>query len=562
MQARPTDRTMRPPQSPPPPVAAPAASLSAPAQAAAAAVLALARAARCFVLYDAHNEAVRQHLEAWREKSRAALDAHGALALDVRPHEIGLAGERVYRDEDREKSLAWKLFRDGVRRLTILPEATWAELLVVLQVVALRYTAVRQQEEDAVTLLRAAALRSVQLVATEGYAPEEERPEPGRPDDRAERGVRPPDGWDQPLPRLPAPGGLDHRPLPAAALARLQAEAAPDAIAPQALGLARDLLAEAVRGHWPQPNRDLVAFFGELRDAFLAEGQLGALRELVDLIGAAGAGEVRAELLTGLGDARTLAMVLDGLPPGAELPSELVSVLPLLGLEAALDRLGAEADADRRGLLLKLVLSRVPREADAVLRRLPGLGADAARGLVRGLAARMPERAVEIARLLLQQGDLELRLEGLETLLQAPGELPTGPVAALLDDPAERMRLKAAEVLGRRGDEEALEPLSRALAEGERTPREVEGLGRALAGVAPIRAARLFAEWVQPRARFLVGPNAQQRRLQWAAVAGLAVLPGAEAERQLHALAEAATDDLRRHCLAALALRRKGAARG
>ena len=85
-------------------------------------VASLARAARSFVLYDPQNSVVRQLLEAWREKSRAALDTHGSLPLDVHPFDVALQGEVVYVDEDREKSMAFKLYRDGVRRLTFKPE--------------------------------------------------------------------------------------------------------------------------------------------------------------------------------------------------------------------------------------------------------------------------------------------------------------------------------------------------------------------------------------------------------------------------------------------------------
>ena len=533
------------------------------AQAAAAAVQALARAARSFVLYDAGNEVIRQLLDTWRVKSRAALDAHGELPLDVRPFEIVLRGERVYEDQDREKSMAFKLFRDGVRRLTLQPEAGWEELLELLRIVALRYTVVRQQEEDAVTLLRAARLRGVKLVAVEGLAPDEERPEPEPPGEREQAGAQVPEGWDTPLPRLPAPSPLAWRPVAPEALEAIRAEESGAGAARGALALARELLVEAVRGQWPRPYAELVQFFAELRDAFLADGQLAELRQLVEIIGQAGLAEVRDHLLSGLGDARTLDLVLDGLPAdAAELPADLMALAPLLGLGAAVDRLAAETGEARRALLLRLVLARLPREADAVLKRLPGLEPGLTRALAQGLVARAPERALEVARLLLQQRDTALRAEGLEALARAPGEVPVAPVAALLQDPAEAIRLKAAEVLGRRGDETAVRALTAALEGPERSPREVEALGQALAEVAPIPASRLFAGWLNPRGRFLVGLTAQQKRLQWAAVAGLAAVPGAEAERQLQALAAEATDELRRHCLAAMARRRKGPGRG
>jgi HEAT repeat protein len=532
-------------------------------QSAAAAVQALARAARSFVLYDPHNTVIRQLLEAWRDKSRAALEQVGELALDIRPFEVALRGEVVYQDPDREKSLAFKLFRDGVRRLTILPTATWEELLQVLQIVALRYTSVRQQEDDAVTLLRKSELPGVKLVAVEGFAPAEERPEPGGDEARKEQGARPPEGWDTPLPRLPAPAPVAWQEVPAQALEAVRAEESEEALAGTALTLARDLLAEAVRGQWPRPNRDLVQFFAELRDSFLADGHLGALRRLVDVIAESGAHEIRDELLSSLGDARTLDLLLDGLPEDAsDLPPDLAALVPLLGMAATLDRLAAEPGTGRRALLLKLVLARLPREAEAVLKRLPELEPELARELAGGLVARAPERALEVSRLLLQQKGEALRLEGLEALARSPGDLPLGPVVALLADGSEAIRVKAAEVLGRRGDERALEHIRKALEEKDRSLREAEALGRALAEVSPIQASRQLAEWLAPRGRFLMGLTAQQKRLQWAAVAGMSAIPGGDAEKQLLALAQSGDEELRKHCLASLARRRKGAGRG
>jgi HEAT repeat protein len=140
--------------------------------------------------------------------------------------------------------------------------------------------------------------------------------------------------------------------------------------------------------------------------------------------------------------------------------------------------------------------------------------------------------------------------------------MPAGPVLALLEDRVEAIRLKAAEVLARRGDHEVVGPIVRSLEDQDHPPRVLEALGRALAAIAPIPAGRRFATWLNPKGRFLVGLNAQQKRLQWAAVAGMAAIPGEEAERQVNALAQAAEDELRKHCLAALARRRKESPRG
>jgi hypothetical protein len=529
-------------------------------QAAGAALVALARAARSFVLYDAGNATIRQFLADYAETTRAALDRYGPLSAVVRPFEMVMAGEVVYQDRDRERSLAFKLFRDGVRRLAIQPGVPWEELLRLLEILAVRYTCVRQQEDDIVTMLRKAEFSSISFEAVLGFAPAEESPEPDVEGTLQQRRlVQPPAGWDTPLNKLPKPGPLDYQPVPDDDLAPLRAEE--EDVGELALSVARDLLAEAVRAAWPSPNADLVAFMAELRDALLVDGRLESLKRLVDLVGEVGGAEVRDGTLRGLGDARTLELVLAQVPPAAtELPDELVPFLPLLAIEPTLDRLAAEASAPRQRLLVGIVVARLPREAQAVLARLPRLPERLARDLARALAARMPERSVEVARFLLAQKDEALRLEGLAVLERAPGEVPLRPLVELLRDRSGAVRIRAAEVIGRRGHASDAEALRAALEMREVPPEEAEALGRAMAALAPAAAMRLFARWLEPPSRFLRRPSPHERALQWAAVAGTGALPGDEAEAVLSALADGSDGELRRRCLAALARRRNAGA--
>ena len=570
------DAMDRPAPIPPPPALSPGPGApavagergagSAQAQAAALVLLALSRAARSFVLYDPGNAVVRQLLGEYRDRARSALDRHGALAFEVRPFEMAVAGEVVYRELDREKSLAFRLFRDGVRRLTLAPEVSWEELSQLLQILAIRYSGVRQQEEDIVTLLRKAEFRGVTLQAVEGFTPAEESPEPEL-DEKAQRAQRaqPPAGWDTPLQTLPQPGPLVWRAVPDAELAPLRAQSAEDetTLADLSLSVARDLLAEAMRSAWPVPNPDLIAFFSELRDGLLAEGSLSSVRRLIDLIREEGGGDLRDTVLRGLGDARTLDLVLATVPEDAsQLPAELVPFLPLLGIDAALDRLlpGAGTSEARRRLLLRIALARLPRETDAVLARLPTFEPRLARELARAVVARAPERASDVARQLLGQGDPSLRLEGLAALAGATGAIPLRPLCDLLGDPDLPLRVRAAELLGQHGDASVLEVLRAALSTGrELALEEAEALGRAMAQVAPIAAGRFFGAWLAPKGRFLRGLSADQRTQQWAAVAGTGELPGAAAEASLQGLAERSEGVLRDHCLAMLARRRKGA---
>ena len=143
------------------------------------ALRALARAARSFLLYEPRNQAIRDFLAEYRENMSVALSGHGTMQLDVRPFEMVRGGEVVYLERERERSLAFRLFRDGVRRLTIEPEVEWTELLRLLEILSIRYTGIRQQEDDIVTLLWKAGFKHIAIVAVEGFVPDEELPSGG-----------------------------------------------------------------------------------------------------------------------------------------------------------------------------------------------------------------------------------------------------------------------------------------------------------------------------------------------------------------------------------------------
>src|SRR3954462_2317575 len=150
------------------------------------ALRAFSKSARAFTLYDPQDEAVRRVLQEYREAMAAFLTAHGPLDLEVRSFELALRGEVVHAEKDREKSLAYRLYRDGIRRLTIQPGATWDELLKLLEVLSVRFIGVRQQEEDVVTLLTRAAFRSISFASVAGLV-ETEPSDTARPQRRTAR---------------------------------------------------------------------------------------------------------------------------------------------------------------------------------------------------------------------------------------------------------------------------------------------------------------------------------------------------------------------------------------
>ena len=79
----------------------------------------MSRVARSFLIYDSRNEAIRGFLREYQRTMAAALSEYGEMVLEIRPFEMVRGVEIVYLERDRERSLAFRLFRDGVRRLSI-----------------------------------------------------------------------------------------------------------------------------------------------------------------------------------------------------------------------------------------------------------------------------------------------------------------------------------------------------------------------------------------------------------------------------------------------------------
>ena len=262
-------------------------------QAAAGLVGALAKAARAFTLYDPGNALVRQFIGDYRARAEAAT-AGGPVELAVKPFELLCGPEVVYREEDRERSLAFKLFRDGVRTLTFARAVDGEELLRLLQLLAVRFVGVRQAEDDVVTLLRKEEFRSISFTAVEGYTSED----PLAADGLRHRGGEPPPGFDTPFPKLPPPGPIAYAPIPDSVLGALRGEEAPEALGVSGVRLAAELVAWAARG--ALPASEVAQLCGELRDFLVADGQLALLASLAELPLRLAAGPLRDELLRGL----------------------------------------------------------------------------------------------------------------------------------------------------------------------------------------------------------------------------------------------------------------------
>ncbi|NOY27388.1 MAG: hypothetical protein GXP62_16095 [Oligoflexia bacterium] len=562
---------------------------------------ALARAARSFLLYDPSNEAIRVFLTAYRTDMLGAIQAvmesgqfGSGVELFIRPFEMVWAGETVYLERDRERSLAFRMFRDGVRRLTLRGDVTWDELLRLLQIMSIRFTGVRQQEDDIVTLLWKAGFKGIEIVAVEGFVPEDE--EVG--DDEAvvdqvagqgeERGRRQsarggrsadartaasfvdaPADFDLPIaPLLPVgrviPVAVDQDELLA-----LQLEATSHTLPEQCVRLAHEMLSLVADPRDPTDWPDIRYLLDEVRDFLLAEGQLQPLIDLVTAMEDMRTGDSTHldDALRAFVDGRALVRIVRSIPAAHTRPPPdllwLLDHLPGDHLAHALDILASERSVGARRIARQLVEHFVDADPDLVLARIQGGDPAVAADLLRAFCVAVPARTLEAIGAAVSRGDADLSFEALRVLDRAavsPEVLDL--LLQLLESEVEEVRLRSLEQITHRNARTLFQAVQDHLAKASHqrmSPKEASAFGTTLVSLDQARAHRLLSEWIRPKSLFkrIFQDPIGHKWLQWAAVSGVAQVPGDEPEKLIRWLAERAGSDLADHCVRTLARRRR-----
>jgi len=130
----------------------------------------LAKTARSFGFYARDNQAIKNFMDELEVGLQAFLSEHGAIVLIVGADRFLYEGEEVYHDADRENGMPFRLFRDGVRAMTLKPGLTRPELEAILDILAKRASTGREaEEEDLVTLLWKKSFENVTYAAVEGF---------------------------------------------------------------------------------------------------------------------------------------------------------------------------------------------------------------------------------------------------------------------------------------------------------------------------------------------------------------------------------------------------------
>ena len=111
------------------------------------------KALRAHQLYLPNNPVYQRAIETMRAAFAPVWEGEDELVLDVRDAELRWSGHVVYQQEARGESIAWMLFKDGVRSVTLLPGVENEEIVGLLDVLHRARTLQEEDNDDLLTLL-------------------------------------------------------------------------------------------------------------------------------------------------------------------------------------------------------------------------------------------------------------------------------------------------------------------------------------------------------------------------------------------------------------------------
>jgi hypothetical protein len=572
--------------------------------AAAKALGAMDRAARSFTLYDPGNSAVSHFLEEIEAGFQAYLKRYGAMDLRVRPYELVVEEEVIYEETDRERSLAFKLFRDGVRRLVVARDVPWEELLQLLQILSVRFSGIRSNEDDLVTLLWKAGFKSIEVEAVEGFVPEDEEDESADVSDQELRDIakartidpaqaaaglktradsdrvqdagaplfvhkqelEASEDFDLPLPAFPLSKTPVYQFVADEDYERLMSEDGASALPEDCIRLVSGLIRATQESSFLDPN-DFLPLLVEIRDFMLTQGQLENLMLLLETVGDYAAifeaDHAVHRMLGSFANTNALGRLIRSVPASQHEPPdafyELLDSLPGDHLQTLLEILLEDRSAHSRRITRQMIERYGHGQVERIKATLMEAKGAVAADLMRALAHLSSEDALMATQLLMGREEIEVLLECMHLLEKHPDAPESRPVIlAFMRSPEENIRIRAIELLGERRDRRDFPPLQRQALSRALSMSQPEALaiGRSMAKVDPVAAMALFEEWLRPRG-LLKRMRPVQNGQDITAIGGLEHLDFEEAEELLKILSKRAGGKIYKMCMTARSRRRR-----
>ncbi|HEX8433417.1 MAG TPA: HEAT repeat domain-containing protein, partial [Longimicrobium sp.] len=418
----------------------------------------LAKALRSYLLYEGRSPALDRFMDALRLRMSALWSQLSHITVSVDERELVWEGAPVFAAEERD-SLAFLLYRDGVREITFQPGFEVSEVDALLVILANVHRVRGEQDDDLLTLLwdhdwTAFRYRYVEALPEGVQLPEASSSEPRAvAPPRAEVEAAPPqtistDDFREALYFLDEPE-----------LARLAAELRRE--------LARDLWTDVLNALFdrlqegtPDRQAQLLVILGDVLPSLLGAARIDLAAYLLgELVGIATSNRLAPPVLRGvqqlfaqLADPEIVAELIRTVEEAGEKVREddlaaLLSYFPPQAL-APLLRAGETSGSTRVRASVQGAAERLGKANHEHLAALtadsdPRLAAGAARLLGRlGVATAAPE----IIRLL-SRPEAELRLVAVEALQEIRSPAGAGALEAALDDGDREVRVAAARAL-------------------------------------------------------------------------------------------------------------------
>lgn len=113
----------------------------------------IGKALRAVQLYLPNNPVYQRAIDNVRVACRKIWEATADLVLDVQESDLRWEGNVVYHNEQKNESIAWTLFKDGVRTVTLRPGVEENEIVRFMQVLHQARTLQADAADDLLTLL-------------------------------------------------------------------------------------------------------------------------------------------------------------------------------------------------------------------------------------------------------------------------------------------------------------------------------------------------------------------------------------------------------------------------
>jgi hypothetical protein len=520
----------------------------------------LATTSRSFLLYDARNDAIRSFLSQLVEGFAETLREEHAMRVEVRPFEIAFEGQPVYLNRDRERSLAFRLYRDGVRALTFHEGFGLEELARLLEILSIRYSGVHQHEDDTVTLLWKGGFQFLEVVAVEGLTPEAgdadavARTRPSQPAPFL------PEDADLPLPAAPAPSQPAWVEVEEGARQVLRDQVFSAALPEDALRLLT-LLARGLEDPVASmPFAEVIHLAEEMRDLLLSVESLVPLLDYVHLLRRLAQSpspswdpdrrEAVVALLVSFGSDRALRKLMRSIPAGERvMPHSLVELLNLVcpdPFTAVAEALALEEDPAGRAVARQLLEHYGKRQGQLLRQRFAEAHGRVAADLLRSLARMEDGAAPAFLARQCAHPDLEVREEALWHLEHVAYTAALGH--AFLDafrrtEGDHRRRVLA--LIEKSRDRRFVEPLVALLDGSLAGPAEALEVGGVLGRLEGLAGLTRWQVALRPAGRLLGRRLPGSVAFQVAAAAAVAQIPGTGATQVLAQAHDAAISEVR-----------------